>query len=525
MFSGDTKLPISRKRSHLKQNRFRICVCLAGHFLADLKLRKMRRCGVLPRISHAETRAGPNFWTNVFATTLCKNFLLVSVIEPKNHRCRNWGRGVYMYALSKGRRNWVPVNRDDIWAFLGIILYMGIVRISQINRYWSRRRVGQPAVKECMTQARFWSIWSNLHVVDNSQLPVGAGLSDKLGEVLTVLGDTFATSYLPGQELCVDESMIKYKGKVKRGRVSMPRKPIKKGFKVWCCCCACCGYLHTFRVYGGKPASGTERGLVMKVVQDLLDPFEGLNHVVYMDNYFTSGSLVDVLASKQIYTAGTIKQRSEGFPESLKGIELPPGGFASEKVGDTCYYTFRDRKLVSLVTNAFPTTMKKKVARLPPDSKTLCYQHVPPVLPAYNKYMGGVDRLNQLRKTYGFDRKSKRYWIRAFMAFLDCAVVNAHILYRQNCRRYKVKPLGSFDFRMELAEKLLTRRRRKSVSVGVSLCVGDTTTGLCTLVRVRDIRLCRGRCALCKSRSTTFACGNCRVRLCKIPCYDAYHRH
>ena len=27
---------------------------------------------------------------------------------------------------------------------------------------------------------------------------------------------------------------------------------------------------------------------------------------------------------------------------------------------------------------------------------------IPPLLPAYNKYMGGVDHLSQVRKTYGF---------------------------------------------------------------------------------------------------------------------------
>ena len=27
-----------------------------------------------------------------------------------------------------------------------------------------------------------------------------------------------------------------------------------------------------------------------------------------------------------------------------------------------------------------------------------------PLLPAYNKYMGGVDRLSQVRKTYGFEQ-------------------------------------------------------------------------------------------------------------------------
>ena len=52
--------------------------------------------------------------------------------------------------------------------------------------------------------------------------------------------------------------------------------------------------------------------------------------------------------------------------------------------------------------------------------------------------MGGVDRLNQLRKTYGFDRKSRRYWIRPFFQFFDYAIKNAYLLYKHNCKTFKM---------------------------------------------------------------------------------------
>ena len=159
-------------------------------------------------------------------------------------------------------------------------------------------------------------------MVDNSTLSPGDGLGPKIKPVLDVLEKTFFENYSPGQELSVDEAMIKYKGRVKRGKVKMPKKPIKEGFKVWCCCCACCGYLCTFQVYAGKPTDPvtgrkvTEKGLTMRVVQDLLRPFVGFNHVAYMDNYFTSGPLIEALEKDGIYTAGTIKRSALGFPRS-----------------------------------------------------------------------------------------------------------------------------------------------------------------------------------------------------------------
>ena len=54
------------------------------------------------------------------------------------------------------------------------------------------------------------------------------------------------------------------------------KKPIKCGYKIWCCCCACCGYLCTLQVYQGCPrhpltgAKVPEKGIVMRVVKEIV---------------------------------------------------------------------------------------------------------------------------------------------------------------------------------------------------------------------------------------------------------------
>lgn len=69
--------------------------------------------------------------------------------------------------------------------------------------------------------------------------------------------------------------MIKCKGGSK-GKVYMPNKPIKRGFKVCGLCCACCGYLLDFDLCSGKsidPATGkpvADKGKVAQVVKKLL---------------------------------------------------------------------------------------------------------------------------------------------------------------------------------------------------------------------------------------------------------------
>ena len=63
-----------------------------------------------------------------------------------------------------------------------------------------------------------------------------------------------------------------------------------------------------------------------------------------MDNYFTSGPLVEELAQDKLYVAGTIKQRAVGFPEGLKSVKLSKGN--CERVGDIYYFVFEDRSRV-----------------------------------------------------------------------------------------------------------------------------------------------------------------------------------
>ena len=59
---------------------------------------------------------------------------------------------------------------------------------------------------------------------------------------------------------------------------------------------------------------------------------------------------------------------------------------------------FSDRDVVSFATNVFPESMPDTVVR-PQADGTLRHQCVPPLSPAYNKYLGGVDGTGQMRKT------------------------------------------------------------------------------------------------------------------------------
>ena len=145
--------------------------------------------------------------------------------------------------------------------------------------------------------------------------------------------------------------------------------------------------------------------------------------------------------------------------------------------------------------------------------------------------MGGVDRTDQFRKSYGFDRKSRCSWIRLFFQFLDYAVNNAYLLYKHSCRRHRDKPKDLLQFRMELVHLLLEEEgQQRGISCGTNSAGGAQSARVCYLESVSVLNMKRGRCHQCQvtktehPHHTSFACGVCRARLCKTSCFAEFHK-
>lgn len=83
--------------------------------------------------------------------------------------------------------------------------------------------------------------------------------------------------------------MIKFKGRSSIKQY-IPKKPIKRGYKVWIRADQC-GFICEFQVYTGKIADGKEKNLGVRVVKDLTRRLVGNYHHVYFDHFFTSVDL------------------------------------------------------------------------------------------------------------------------------------------------------------------------------------------------------------------------------------------
>ena len=68
-----------------------------------------------------------------------------------------------------------------------------------------------------------------------------------------------------------------------------------------------------------------ERGLAKKVVGNLVAPFVGVNHVLYCDNFYSSGPLVDSLVRDRIFFVGTIKKECQRLSSCVKECKTAKG--------------------------------------------------------------------------------------------------------------------------------------------------------------------------------------------------------
>ena len=107
----------------------------------------------------------------------------------------------------------------------------------------------------------------------------------------------------------------------------VPKKPVRRGFKVWVVADSDNGYFLDVDVYVGRPSDGvsTEHGLGARVVLQLTQPFRNKNYRVFCDNFFSSPVLFDELLHHGLYACGTARSDRSGFPCDLRGVRLERG--------------------------------------------------------------------------------------------------------------------------------------------------------------------------------------------------------
>ena len=99
-------------------------------------------------------------------------------------------------------QSWENVTQEELKAYLGFCVLMGINRLPALDDYWSKdQHLNYSPVADRISRDRFREISRYLHFADNSTLvPKGSPGHDRLGKVRPVidhLSSRFADLYNP----------------------------------------------------------------------------------------------------------------------------------------------------------------------------------------------------------------------------------------------------------------------------------------------------------------------------------------
>ena len=171
--------------------------------------------------------------------------------------------------------------------------------------------------------------------------------------------------------------------------------------KVYQVCDTSTGYCCSFKVATGQ--SSTTHGLVLGLTKDYL----GRGHKIYMDQYYSSISLFQELYAKQTVAVGTCMANQKGLPKDLVKQRLPRGGGVSCTDGALLALKWRDKHDVLVLSTKHTPAMEDVSVRAPGGH---IIRHKPISVLAYNHYMAGVDKSDQLLSYYSFSRQTTKWW-------------------------------------------------------------------------------------------------------------------
>lgn len=431
---------------------------------------------------------------------------------------------------------WVDITLKDMFCFLSLVIYMGLLKVPALTDYWRQGRLySLEFPKSVLSGRKFFSIVRALRLSSReadaeNKGKRGTAEFDRLGEIkplYTEIRTACRQNYQPDQHISIDERMVASKARV-IFKQYLKSKPVRWGYKLFVIADSLTGYTWDFFVYEGKRAQSSNKGLSYDTVMSLLNTsLLGTGYKLYVDNFYTSPVLFKDLLQKNISACGTIRTKRQGYPSTTNNAldcKAPRGSIRWLREDPLLFVQWKDTRDVFMCSTMHTAHEGETVERKIKDEEgewAVKDVPIPPAIKDYNKHMGGVDLSDALIGYYEVLHKTRKWYKTFFYHFVDIAIVNAFILHKAQCKRKAIAPMSQKTFRetlvLELADAGATRppqqkeghrdRHHRLVHISSS---GDKTHG-------------RLRCRNCQSK-TPVKCATCDVSLCFLPTRDCYNK-
>jgi Transposase IS4/DDE_Tnp_1-like zinc-ribbon len=458
----------------------------------------------LPRLRHLQNRPPP---ANTSPMHLFQYFVPQQLMEEFAH-----------HTNTAAPHDWRHTTAAELYAFLGVHIFMGIDRLSTIDMYWSAE-YRHSTITSIFSRDRFKQLLRYFRVVP---APVDAAPRNPIPHVRALaekLNHSFAAHFTPTQHLSLDEAMVAYKGRSPIKQY-IPSKPHKWGYKIYCL--ASEDYLLHFEVYEGKEDDPSESGATYDTVIRMTQQYHNQQLILFTDNWFTSPTLMNALKQRGILMCGSVRSNRKGMPKIAKKHvkSLSKGECIQRQKGDMCLAVWKDQKAVHVLFNHVSPRACTTLERWT-DADERISIGCPQAIHDYFYHARSVDVVNQLHYSYLPGRKARRCWPRLAWWLLDMCIINA----------FKLWSIGQqhpnqLRFREELMHELLEQlstddKPRKHGGHPPRPNAPATIHSSELAAEERDCKHCSHRPE--NRKQTNYICSACQVHLCLGDCFRAYH--
>lgn len=335
----------------------------------------------------------------------------------------------------------------------------------------------------------------------------------------------------PFQDLCIDESLLLWKGRLSFKQF-IPSERSRFGIKLFEACDCETGYILNFIIYTGQRTELDENvsdlGISGAVVTSFLKNYLDKNHILFVDNWYSSPLLFQFLHEKNTGACGTVKSNRKGMPEFRKKLNV--GEYETAQTKNMLAVKWLDKRFVHMLTTTFGANLKPSGKKNPKTGEEIlkpdCVLH-------YNHKMGAVDKIDMQVSFVQCARKTLKCYKKVFFHLLDISLYNAFVLYKT---RTGNNPAFS-DFRLKVAEQLiekfpLTSFHQKDQVPTVDNPMRLTERHFPVLVpQTKKGSKSQRRCHVCshtklgpkRRKESRFMCAECSVGLCVHPCFQQFH--
>nr|XP_045590633.1 piggyBac transposable element-derived protein 4-like [Procambarus clarkii] len=274
-------------------------------------------------------------------------FLTRALIEFITVETNRYARQFIQNASRRTMRLWKEVSAKEMARYLALSILMGIARLPTMRMHWQTSRLWHMRTFNVfMTAKRFQHIAQFFHTYNQFAIPPNNKNRMIKLSTITYLTNKFGSYYVPNQALSLDEGTMSWRGRLSF-KVYNPNKPDKYGVRLYMLAEAGTGYIIDFEVYSGVGKTTVE------TVMGLMRPLLNKGYHLYMDNYYNSVHLTELLRENGVYTCGTLRLQ-RGAPKELQ--QLAKGKFAVDQTifrrnDNTFVILWKDKRVVSVITN------------------------------------------------------------------------------------------------------------------------------------------------------------------------------